>query len=90
MAGWTSVDTARCEACAIYTPKQDIVFGQDGRPYCVQCGAPPYASTASDARPQVLIPPAYRSLIQDHVRVVVAAILLVALAFPIAACVSQL
>lgn len=93
MHGWETLDTARCERCAIYTPTSDLVLGPDGRPYCLTCGAPPVA-TARRAGVSISVddewvrPP--RTSADHRVRLVAGLMVLATLAFPLAACISQL
>jgi hypothetical protein len=93
MHGWESFDTGRCVRCAIYTETSDLLFGHDGRAYCVSCGAPP----APPPRPRSAVYREHlawsspdRSPNDQRVRLVVGAMLVLTLAFPLAACVSQL
>ena len=95
MHGWESVDTGRCVRCAIYTEKSDLLFGHDGRAYCLSCGVPPVPrSTQQQPQPttreDVVWVAALRSPIEQRARVVAGAMLLLTLAFPLTACVSQL
>jgi hypothetical protein len=92
MHGWETVDTARCTRCAIYTPTSDLVLGPDQKPYCIACGppvrtAPPVSSLEEDW--EVWASPARRTL-ERPARVVAALMVFGAIAFPLAACVSQL
>lgn len=93
MHGWKQVDTARCERCSVYTPTMDLVFSEDGRPYCTSCGVPParvYVPRA-DVRAEVLEwLPMPRMRLEHHARVAALVMLVVTLCFPLAACVSQL
>ena len=38
---WKSVDTLRCNRCAVFTPTDDILYTTNGETYCTTCGAPP-------------------------------------------------
>jgi hypothetical protein len=77
------VETARCERCAVYTPREDLVFSRTGRIFCTTCGVPADADVIEWARPA-------RTRIEHHARVVAAVMLLITLCFPLAACASQL
>ena len=90
MHGWDTVETARCTRCAIYTPTCHLVLAPDGRAYCLSCGAPETTSAAvDDASADAWVRPPSAAADQ-RVRVVAAFMLLVTLAFPLAACVSHL
>jgi hypothetical protein len=77
------VDTARCERCAVYTPKEDLVFSRTGRIFCTTCGVP------ADADVIEWVPTARRH-IEHHARVVAVVMIAITLCFPLAACASQL
>ena len=83
---WESVETARCNRCRIFTPRSDLVFGPDGNSYC--CGIPGEAyRVAEDAR---RIAALRQTPLERTTRLVVAAMLVLTFAFPLAACCSQL
>lgn len=90
MHGWATLETERCASCAIYTPTSDLVFGPDGQRYCLPCGVPP----ASAAMPWTLADDDWvrptRDALGRSARIVAALMLLATIAFPLAACVSQL
>lgn len=53
--GWKSVDTVRCNRCAVFTPTDDIRYATTGDAYCTTCGVPPvsirpYVATAGGLR----------------------------------------
>ena len=94
MHGWETVETARCARCAIYTPTSDVVLGPDGRPYCLSCGAPRVTAARSPASARQPFDDEWvrpsNARTNPRVRLAVALMLVVTLAFPLAACVSQL
>ena len=96
MHGWESVETVRCAGCAIYTPRGDVVLDRDGRPRCGPClpAAPApeveVPSSVADDEWVVARRPASLAWAPGPVRMAIAALLILTLAFPIAACVSQL
>jgi len=53
MQGWASIDTVRCDRCAIFTPTDDLRFATDGSTYCERCG-PPVVAPAPAARPPTM------------------------------------
>ncbi|MBX3258551.1 MAG: hypothetical protein KIS78_18830 [Labilithrix sp.] len=90
MHGWETLDTARCARCRVYTETGELTLGGDGRPYCSPCGGPPVPA----ARPprtsgDEWVAPA-PSRLEHRARVVIGTMLLATIAFPLAACVSQL
>jgi hypothetical protein len=40
---WRSIETVRCERCAVFTPSDEVQFAVDGTTYCVTCGPPSVA-----------------------------------------------
>jgi hypothetical protein len=85
MGGWTFVETVRCARCRVFTPENEVVSHGNGRRLCLGC-APLEAS--SWVAPPI---PSYEALrTRGPVRVVAAVMLLLTMAFPFAACVSQL
>lgn len=87
MHGWETLDTARCARCRIYTETSDLTLGGDGHPYCGSCGGPSAPDPRASADEWTA---RARSPLEQRARVVVGAMLLMTLAFPLAACVSQL
>ena len=85
---WESVETARCERCRIYTPRGDLVFGPDGKAYC--CGVPESAYRTSARVEDSWVTVRHRTPIERTTRLVIGAMLAMTIAFPLAACCSQL
>lgn len=84
---WKSVDTVRCDRCAVFTPTDDILYTTDGDSYCTTCGAPPVS-----IRPPVASPIAVSAarLRKSPLLVATAAVAAVIASFFMAACASQL
>lgn len=79
---WDAVETARCAGCGVYGDRSDLVLGPDGNAYC--CGVPLDAYvvvTRRDVAPD---------RVARATRLIIGTMLLVTLAFPLAACCSQL
>src|SRR5262249_34664468 len=102
MHGWKHVDTARCAGCAIYTPVVDLKMRSDGRLVCGSAAcARSIGGKQSNTRPDTLVDEAMvwaeapaisvTTMLKDaRVRWVTAAVVALAIAFPLAAWVSQL
>jgi hypothetical protein len=84
---WKSVDTVRCERCAVFTPTDDILYTTSGTAYCSECGAPPVS-----IRPPAPSPIAVSTarLKRNPVAVATAVVAAVVASFFVAACASQL
>jgi hypothetical protein len=84
---WASVDTVRCERCAVFTPTDDILFSTSGTAYCTTCGAPPIS-----IRPPAPSPIAVSAdrLKRSPVALAAAAVFAVVASCFVAACASQL
>ena len=90
---WKSVDTVRCERCAVFTPTDDILYTTSGTTYCTTCGAPPvsFASIRPPAPSPIAISAARLAhLKKDPVFVAAAAVAAIVASFFMAACASQL
>lgn len=91
MHGWESVDTARCSGCGIYTPTSDLRLAKDGRPYCFACPEPAATRPTSVSLDDDWLEVGVRHpALEKRARVTAAVMLIVTLAFPLAACASQL
>ena len=82
--GWKSVDTVRCNRCAVFTPTDDIRYATTGDAYCTTCGLPPVS-----IRPYVVMTPLSRLKKNPVAMTAVAMAAVVASCF-MAACASQL
>ena len=84
---WKSVDTVRCNRCAVFTPTDDILYTTSGDTYCNTCGAPPVS-----IRPPAPSPIAVSAarLKRNPFAVATAAVFAVIASSFIAACASQL
>jgi hypothetical protein len=102
MHGWKDVETARCTRCAIYTPTTDLVRAADDRLYCTECGVPAATRPVPHEDEEWCIPPRpyagadtlvfvlVHGVTEKRARLVAGLMVLAAIAFPLAACVSQL
>lgn len=92
MHGWESVETVRCSGCGIYTPTSDLRLAPGGRPYCFACPAPAASPRREPRGDGMSFEEGWprRSPIERSARVTAAVMLIVTLAFPLAACASQL
>ena len=84
---WKSVDTVRCNRCAVFTPTDDILYTTSGDVYCTTCGAPPVSIRPPAASP---IAVSAARLKKNPVFVAGAAVAAVVASCFMAACVSQL
>ena len=77
---WMSVDTVRCERCAVFTPTDEVLYTTSGDVYCTSCGAPPVP----------IRPPVASQLKKNPIFVAAAAVAAVVASCFMAACASQL
>jgi hypothetical protein len=96
MKRWSTVTTVRCAGCTVFTPEGEIVWDGRGRALCTGCAAtrPVDAGagkTGVEVHEWVEIKPAMPWDLRrpGPVRAVAAAMVVLALAFPVAACLSQ-
>lgn len=84
---WMSVDTVRCERCAVFTPTDEILYTTSGATYCTTCGVPPVSIRPPAASP---IAVSAARLKKSPVFVAAAAVAAVVASCFMAACASQL
>lgn len=85
--GWSSVDTAKCGRCAVYTPTNELVFSPDGRAFCTACGVPRVVVAEEWVTPEFR--PSFTKRLAHPARVAALVMLAVTLSFPLAACISS-
>jgi hypothetical protein len=87
---WKTVDTVRCERCAVFTPTDDILYTTSGGVYCSTCGAPPVSIRPPAPSPIAVSAARLARLKTNPVVVVAAAVAAIIMTFFMAACASQL
>jgi hypothetical protein len=87
---WKSVDTVRCERCAVFTPTDDILYTTSGTIYCTTCGAPPVSVRPPPPSPIAVSAARLAHLKKNPVVVAAAAVAAIVMSFFVAACASQL
>ena len=87
---WKSVDTVRCDRCAVFTPTVDILYTTSGDVYCTTCGAPPVSIRPPAPSPIAVSAARLAHLKRNPVFVATAAVAAVVASFFMAACASQL
>jgi hypothetical protein len=84
---WKSVDTVRCERCAVFTPTDDILYTTSGTIYCTTCGAPPVSIRPPPPSPIAVSTARFK---RSPVAIAFAAVAAIVMSSFIAACASQL
>jgi hypothetical protein len=95
MKRWSTVTTVRCAGCSVFTPEGEILLGTRGEALCGGCAASQAVpADAAGEREQDWVVELRPAIGWDRagpgpVRAVAAAMVVLALAFPLAACLSQ-
>jgi hypothetical protein len=87
---WKSVDTVRCNRCAVFTPTDDILYTTSGDTYCTTCGAPPVSIRPPAPSPIAVSAARLNHLKRSPVAVAAAVVFAVVTSSFVAACASQL